>query len=68
MLQAVKTKHIVDILDPDVKDSDIERKRMEYLDIDYRVIRLPAKIDDMILQSDITKEDLRGMIRQARKV
>ena len=68
MLQAVKTKHIIDIIDPDVKEADIERKRMEYLDVDYRVIRLPAKIDDMILQSGITKEDLRGMIRQARNV
>jgi hypothetical protein len=68
MLQAVKTKHIIDILDPDVKQSDIERKRMEYLDVDYRIIQLPAKIDDMILQSYLTKNDLRGMIKQARKL
>jgi hypothetical protein len=66
MLQAVKTKHIIDILDPDVKPQDIERKREEYKGIDYRIIRLPEKIDDMIINSGITKENMRDMLRQAR--
>ena len=65
MLEAIKGKIVIDILDPDIKDN--KRTRVAYKDIDYRVMRLPMKIDDMILSAKLTKEDLRGMMKQARK-
>jgi hypothetical protein len=65
MLEAIKGKIVIDILDPDIKDN--KRTREAYKDIDYRVMRLPMKIDDMILSAKLTKEDLRGMMKQARK-
>jgi len=68
MLASFKTKKIIDIVDPDVKQDDIQRKADEYKDIDYRILRLPEKIDDFILQAHITKDDLRDMLKQARKV
>ncbi len=68
MLDAIKTKRIIDIVDPDVKDSEIKRTADFYNDIDYRVLRLPMKIDDMYLHAKLTREDMRGMVRQARRV
>ena len=68
MLSAIKAKHIIDIVDPDVTNKDIERTAEAYTDIDYRIIRLPEKIDDFILRGNITKEDMQNMIKQARKI
>jgi len=67
MLEAIKGKVLIDIIDPDVKPSIRERTRNIYKDIDYRTVSLPMKIDDMILSAKIGKEGLRGIIRQARK-
>lgn len=67
MLEAIKGKVLIDIIDPDVKPSIRERTRNIYKDIDYRTVSLPMKIDDMILSAKIDKEGLRGIIRQARK-
>jgi hypothetical protein len=36
--------------------------------VDYRVLRLPYKIDDMIQVAGLTKDDIRPMIKQARKI
>lgn len=66
MLKAVQTKRMVDILDPDIKNND--RKANLYKDVDYRVLRLPYKVDDMIQTANLSRDDVRGMIRQARKV
>ncbi len=66
MLESIKAKVIIDILDPDVKVS--ERVKNIYKDVDYRVLRLPSKIDDMILFANLEKQDLRAMLKQARKV
>lgn len=68
MLQAIKAKRIIDIVDPDVKEKEIERTAENYTDIDYSVIRLPIKIDDFIQSARLTKEDLRGIIKQARRL
>lgn len=66
MLESIKAKVIIDILDPDVKVS--ERVKNIYKDVDYRVLRLPSKIDDMILYANLEKQDVRAMLKQARKV
>lgn len=67
MLKAIKTKRVIDILDPDVKNKDIERKREVFSDTDYRIIRLPRKIDDMILEIGLGKEEIREIMKQARR-
>lgn len=68
LLEQVKGKVIIDILDPGLKEWQKERIRTAYKDIDYRVVTLPMKIDDMILSAKLNKNDLQGIIRQARKV
>lgn len=67
MLEAIKGKVIIDILDPDIKPKDIERTKESYKGIDYRIVQLPDKIDDMILNIHLKKEGLRGIFRQARR-
>lgn len=57
---------IVQILDPDQDVS--ERTRRIYRDRDYRVVRLPQKIDDMILGRGLEKEHLIAMLRQAERM
>lgn len=68
MLEAIKGKVVIDIIDPDVKPSIRERTREIYKDIDYRTVSLPMKIDDMILAGRIDKSELRGILKQARRV
>lgn len=68
MLQVIKGKIVIDILDPDVKEKEIQRTKEIFKDIDYRIVRLPDKIDDMILKAHLEKEDLRDVIRQSRRV
>jgi hypothetical protein len=67
MLEAIRGKVVIDIIDPDLKHWQKERTREAYKDIDYRVVELPAKIDDMILRAGLDKHDLKKIIRQARK-
>lgn len=67
MLEAIKGKVVIDIIDPDVRQNIRERTREIYKDIDYRTVSLPMKIDDMILSSQMTKQELRGILRQARR-
>ena len=67
MLEAIKGKVIIDIIDPDVRQNIRERTREIYKGLDYRTVSLPMKIDDMILTAKITKDELQGIIRQARK-
>jgi hypothetical protein len=68
MLESIKAKRIIDIVDPDVTDKEINRTAEIYKDVDYRVLRLPYKIDDMIQVAGLTKDDIRPMIKQARKI
>jgi len=68
MLNSIKAKTIIDIVDPDVKDKDVKRTAEIYKDIDYRVLRLPQKVDDMILSAAISKQDFRHILKQARKI
>lgn len=68
MLESIKAPKIVDILDPDVKHWEVERTKEVYKDIDYRVLKFPKKVDDMILSANLDKETLRGIIRQARRI
>lgn len=66
MLNAIKGKVVIDILDPDVKD--YRRAKEIYKDVDYRVLRLPNKIDDMILNAKLSKHDVRSILKQAKRV
>lgn len=68
MLASIKGKVVIDILDPDTKKWQIERTQEVYKDIDYRILRLPTKIDDLILQAGLGKSDVRSMLKQARRV
>ncbi len=68
MLEAIKGKVIIDIIDPDVRQNIRDRTRKIYTDVDYRTVSLPMKIDDMILAGKISKSELRGIIKQARRV
>lgn len=67
MLESIKGKVVIDILDPDIKPRDIERTKEAYVGIDYRIVQLPDKIDDMILNIHLGKDDLRDIFRQARR-
>lgn len=68
LLRSIKGKVIIDILDPGLAEWQKERVIEAYRDVDYRTVRLPMKIDDMILSAKLTKEELRGILKQARKV
>jgi hypothetical protein len=57
---------IVQILDPDVEIS--KRVKDIYKGRDYRVVRLPEKIDDMILNRGMEKEHLVAMFKQAERI
>lgn len=63
MLESIKAKVIIDILDPDVSVS--KRVKNIYKDVDYRVLRLPYKIDDMIMTAKLSKQDVRSIMKQA---
>lgn len=67
MLNGIKAKTIIDIIDPDVKEREVKRTADIYKDIDYRVLRLPQKVDDMILGASISKQDFRHILKQARR-
>lgn len=67
LLEAIKGKVIIDILDPDLKQWQRDRIRNAYKDIDYRVVELPEKIDDLIILSGMGKDGLKNILRQARK-
>jgi hypothetical protein len=68
ILQAIKGKIIIDIIDPDVSLQNRKRIKDAYSDIDYRVVSLPVKIDDLILKTRMTKKEIKEIFRQARKV
>jgi hypothetical protein len=68
LLQLIKGKVIIDILDPNMKEWQEVRLQEAYKDIDYRVLRLPMKIDDMILRAGLDKSDMRSMLKQARRI
>lgn len=68
LLQSIKGKVIIDILDPGLAQWQKSRLVEAYKDIDYRVVELPTKIDDLILRTKMQKEEFSSMLQQARKV
>lgn len=67
MLASISGKVIIDIIDPDVTEKEINRTKEKYKHIDYRYLRLPYKIDDMILGAKIDKTELGNILKQARR-
>jgi hypothetical protein len=67
MLQAIAGRVVIDIVDPDVKIKEVQRTAEVFKECDYRVLRLPEKIDDLILQAQINKDQLKNILRNARR-
>ena len=65
MLDGIKGR-VIQILDPDVKPS--KRIQELYRNRDYRIVTLPEKIDDYILNRGIEKEHLIALFKQAEKL
>jgi len=61
-LAGYKRKYLLP--DPDVSEKPVQRFRERLTDL--RVTRLPVKPDDAIMQSGMTKDDLRGWLRYSR--
>jgi hypothetical protein len=57
---------VIQILDPDVSPSP--RIAEIYNDRDYRIVRLPEKVDDWILSRGIEKEHLTAVLKQAERI
>lgn len=65
MLKSIPGR-IVQILDPDMDVTD--RMRDIFKGRDYRVVRLPEKIDDMILARGLEQGHLVAMFKQAERI
>ncbi len=64
IVRQLKGRNILVIPDPDGKEEIMDACRKS----NARMLKLPDKVDDYILEHDLDKEWLRGVIRQARYV
>lgn len=68
MLQAIKAKAIYYFPDPDITRETAWKVAKEFQGHDFYIVRLPEKVDDMILESGLDSRWLAGTLREARKV
>lgn len=68
LLEAINAGHICYIPDPDVKPWALKNVQEAYRGRDLKILRLNWKIDDYILSARIGKDELRAIVKQARRV